>query len=236
MLRWHLISLRLWVSVTIAIQVLSGVGMVYGIGLLAHHLSHTGELYATTGPAAVALLLVGAIFGPQIVAQQKIDGSYQYLLTLPVPRSATALAWYVVTLAIGLPAAAAALAAGVLRFGVSLSLSAELLPAVLLGCLATTMLGYAIAHAISKPMITIVVAELIVFFPFGFAPFNFPASQMPAWLVDVNHFLPFLPMATVIRAGLTHGITTDVGLSYLALAVWAVAMTAATLAVLRRRG
>jgi ABC-2 type transport system permease protein len=90
MVRWHVVSLRLWAATAAAVEILSGVGMVYGIGLLAPHLSVRGELYATTGPAIVALILLGLIFGPQLVAQEKMAGRYEYMLTMPVPRSAAA--------------------------------------------------------------------------------------------------------------------------------------------------
>lgn len=235
MVRWHLVSLRTWAATAAAIEILSGVGMVYGIGLLAPHLSTRGELYATIGPAIVALILLGLIFGPQLVAQEKMAGRYQYMLTMPVPRSATALAWYTVTLVVGLPAAAVTIAAGMVRFGVSLSVSWQLVPALLLGTFAVTMLGYALAHAISTPMATILITQVLVFVAFGYAPINFPASQMPHWLVDINRGLPFLPMASVVRAGLTRGLATDVAVSYLVLAAWAIASGWLALLALGRR-
>lgn len=235
MLRWHLVSLRLWAATAAAVEVLSGVGMVYGIGLLAPHLSERGALYATTGPAIVALILLGLIFGPQLVAQEKMASRYEYVLTMPVPRGAAAFAWYTVTLLIGLPAAAVTIAAGVVRFGVSLSLSAQLVPALLLGTFAITMLGYALAHAVARPMATVLITQVLVFVAFGYAPINFPAGQMPQWLVDINRGLPFLPIATVVRAGLTRGPATDVVASYLVLAAWAIASGWLALLALGRR-
>lgn len=235
MVRWHLVSLRLWAATALAIEILSGVGMVYGIALLAPHLSLQGKLYATTGPAVVALILLGLIFGPQLVAQEKMSGRYEYVLTMPVPRTAAAFAWYTVTLLIGLPAAGVTLAAGVLRFGVSLSVSAQLVPALLLGTFTITMLGYAIAHAISAPMATVLITQVLIFVAFGYAPINFPADQMPHWLVDVNRALPFMPTATAIRAGLTRGISSDVGSSYLVLAGWSAGSALLALLALNRR-
>jgi len=153
-----------------------------------------------------------------------------------VPRSAAAFAWYTVTLLIGLPAAAVTIAAGVVRFGVSLSVSAQLVPALLLGTFAITMLGYALAHAVSKPMATMLITQVLVFVAFGYAPINFPSSQMPHWLVEINRALPFLPMATVVRAGLTRGLVTGVWVSYLVLAAWALGSAWLALRALGRRG
>lgn len=235
MVRWHLVNLRLWAPAATAIEILSGIGMVYGIGLLAPHLGVRGELYATTGPAIVAMILLGLILGPQLVAQERMAGRYEYVLTMPVPRSAAALAWYTVTLMIGLPAFAVTLAAGLARYGVSLEPSFQLVPALLLGTLAITMLGYALAHAISRPMVTILITQVLVFVAFGYAPINFPAVQMPHWLVDINRGLPFLPTASTVRAGLTHGLASDVGVSYLVLAAWAAGSTWLALRALGRR-
>jgi len=47
--------------------------------------------------------------------------------------------------------------------------------------------------------------------------------------------LPFESMATVMRAGLTTGLATDVGLSFLVLVIWGVAGCAVTAWVVGRR-
>lgn len=235
MVRWHLLSLRLWAPAAAAIELLAGVGMVYGIGLLVPHISSRAALYGTTGAAVVTMVLLGLILGPQLVAQQKMNGTYEYLLTMPVPRSAAALAWYTVTLVIGLPAAAATLAAGIVRYGITLSPAPQLTVAVLLSVFTATMLGYAVAHAVSQPMVTIIVSQLAIFFVFGYAPINFPPTQMPVWLVQINRGLPFLPMAITVRDALTRGLVSDVGLSYLVLCCWALASILLALLAIGRR-
>jgi len=66
-----------------------------------------------------------------------------------------------------------------------------------------------------------------------------PSSHTPVsevgWLLHVHQVLPFYPMAQVIRAGLTDGLVTDVGSSFLVLGVWAVAGTAVTAWAVGRR-
>lgn len=236
MLRWHVASMRLWAATTIAVELLAGCGMVLGIGLLVPHISDRAALYGTTGSAVVTLLLVGLIIGPQFIAQQKTDRTYEYLLGLPVQRSAAAIAWYTVVLAISLPGAAAAIVVGVLRYDLSLSISPQIVPAVLLTVFTATMIGYALAHAIEQPMVTVILTQLFIFLAFGYAPINFPADQMPDWLVQVNRLLPFLPMAEVIRAGLTDGLATRVAESYAVLTAWACIAGALATYVLGRRG
>jgi len=235
MLRWQLTSLRLWAPLAASVEALSGIGMVVGMGLLVPHLTTRGALYLTTGSAVVTMFVIGLILGPQLVAQQKADHTDEFLLALPVPRSAAALGWYAVVLIVGLPGAIATLLAGVWRFGLSLTVSPAVVPAVLLAVFTATMLGYAVAHAISQPMVTVILTQVFIFLAFGYAPINFPADQMPYWLAEANRWLPFLPMATVVRAGLTTGLATHVAESYCVLGAWAAGAACLAALVLGRR-
>ena len=97
------------------------------------------------------------------------------------------------------------------------------------------MIGYAFAHAIPKPMVTQMIPQLLIFMILGFAPINFPPENLPGWLASVNLYLPFHHMANVMRAGLTEGLVTDVGISYLVLAAYAVASITVAAWVIGRR-
>jgi ABC-type polysaccharide/polyol phosphate export permease len=70
-----------------------------------------------------------------------------------------------------------------------------------------------------------------------FSPIAFPASQFPGWLQTINDWLPFVHMATVIRAGLAPvlvptGVTPD----YAILGLWTVGGWLAAAWVVGRRG
>ena len=235
MLRWQLASLRLWAPTAAAVEALSGIGMVMGFGLLVPHLTIRAALFLTTGSAVVSMVLIGLIMGTQLVAQQKNERTYEYLLSLPVPRSAAALSWYAVVVIVGVPGALATLAVGAWRFGLSFSASPSIVAAVLITIFTATMLGYAVAHAISKPMVTIILSQVFIFLAFGFAPINFPPDQMPHWLAEANRWLPFLPMANVVRSGLTHGLATHVAQSYCVLTAWAAGSSGLAFLALGRR-
>ena len=167
MLRWQLASLRIWAPTALAVEALSGIGMVVGFGLLVPNISQRGAVYLTTGSAVVVTIVIGLIMGPQLVAQQKASHTYDYLLALPVPRTAAALSWYAVVLLVGLPGAIATLLVGAWYFGFSLSVSPSVVPAVLLAVFTATMLGYSLAHAIREPMVTMILSEVFIFFAFG---------------------------------------------------------------------
>jgi ABC-2 type transport system permease protein len=223
MLRWHLTSLRMWLMTIAVVQALSGVGFVLGISLFFSHIPVSAALYVSTGVPVINLLIVGLILGPQLVAQQRTAGSYDYLRTLPVSRSVTALAWYTVCLAVSVPAVVVSLLVAQLRYDLPLHISPMIVPAVLLTSLAATMIGYALGHAVSNPMLTNVVTQALVFAVFGFAPVLYPIAQMPGWLADVNWWFPFRHMAVVTRAALTGTGGSAVSTGYLVLGVWTVA-------------
>jgi len=104
MLCWQLASLRIWLPTLALVQVLAGAGMVLGIGLLFADIPPTAALYVSSGVPVINLVMVGLILGPQLIADQKTQQSYDFLQALPVPRTMTALAWYTVTLIGGIPA------------------------------------------------------------------------------------------------------------------------------------
>lgn len=235
MLRWELTNVRLMLPLLMLAQALSGAGLVLGFGLLMPSLPSHIAAYLVTGAAVVTLIMVGVVVGPQLVAQQKMEGSYDFMWSLPVPRSAAAAAWVTLNTAIAIPGMLAALLAGALRYQVSFDISPMVIPAVLITLVSGTLLGYALSHAIPKPEITLLASQVLIFVIFGFAPIAYPAENLPSWLATAHEYLPFVHMANVVRDSLVDGLATDVGHSYLVLAIWSVATVAITAAVLRRR-
>jgi ABC-2 type transport system permease protein len=235
MLRWELTNVRLLLPILILGQTISGAGMVFGFGLLIPSVPPRTAAYLVTGAAVITLILVGAAVGPQLVAQQKMEGSYDFMWSLPVPRSASAVAWLTLNVLIGIPGMLAALIAGWIRFDVGFEVTPIVIPAVLLTLATGTLLGYALSHAIPKPEITMLVSQILIFMILGFSPISYPAENMPNWLATAHQYLPFVHMANVVRASLVSGIATDVGHSYLVLAIWSVAAATVSALVLGRR-
>lgn len=235
MLRWQLTDMRLLLPMTVMIQLLSGVGLVLGFGLLIPAMTERLALFLSTGAVVVSLVVVGVIMGPQLIAQQKTAGSYDFMWSLPVPRSAASAAWVTLNALIAVPGMLGALFAASLRYDVAFDVTLMVVPAVGLTLLTGTLLGYALAHGIPKPDITQLISQLLIFVIFGFSPVSYPIENLPGWLATLNEFLPFYPMANVVRDSLTDGIAVDVGRSYLVLAVWALLAAVISAVVLRRR-
>jgi len=222
MLHWQLASLRTLLPLLTGIQILVGAGFVLGIALLFDDISPTAALYVSSGAPVMNLLMVGLLLGPQLVAQQKAEHSYDFLQALPVSRTMTALAWYTVTLLGSLPAVVVSLVVAQLRYGITFTVSPAVVAAVLLTAFTGTMLGYALGHALPNPM-TIQLAEGVLrFVVFGLSPILFPVEQLPGWLAALSWWLPFRHMAVIVRDSLAPEMVADAPISYLIVAVWGV--------------
>jgi ABC-2 type transport system permease protein len=235
MVRWELTALRLVLPVAGMVQILSGAGFVLALGLFFGQVPPRAALFVSTGVLVITLVTIGLVLGPQLIAQQKAEQTYEFLWSLPVPRTTAALAWVTTNLILGLPGMAVALVVALLRYDLDLHVSPAVLPAVLLTLFTGTMIGYAVAHALGNPLLIAAITQLLIFVIIGFSPINFPADQLPGWLAAVHRWLPLAPMADTVRAGLTEGVITNLTRSYLVLGAWAAASVGVTALVLGRR-
>jgi ABC-2 type transport system permease protein len=236
MTRWEFSGLRQHIPLMIVVQVVVGAGFVLGISLFFRETPRSVALFVSTGVPVLNLLVVGLIFAPQIVADQKTEQGYEWLRALPVPKSAAAAAWYVVELVIGVAGVAASLLIAHLYYGLDYTFTIGFLAAVLATSFTGTMMGYALAHGVHDPMAIRLVTQLIVFLMMGFAPILYPISQMPSWLAAVNWWFPFRHMAAIMRAGLMPGLQNGVVVSYAIVLVWGFASAIVAARALSRRG
>lgn len=236
MLRWEITSLRLLLPVTVMVQMLVGAGFVLALGLWLERVPPRAALFVSTGVLVLTLISIGLVLGPQLIAQQKAEQTYDFLWSLPIPRTTAALAWVTTNLILGLPGMAVALVVALLRYDLDLHVSPAVVPAVLLTMFTGTMIGYAMAHLLGNPLVIAAITQLTIFLILGFSPINFPADQLPDWLAAAHRWLPLAPMADTVRAGLTRGVVEGLTRSYLVLGAWAAASVAVTAAVLGRRG
>ena len=236
MLRWEITSMRLLLPLTVVVQVLFGAGFILGIGLFFEDIPSRTALLLSTGASTITLIMVGLVMGPQLVAQQKMEGTYDYLWSLPVPRSAATAAWIILNMIFAIPGMVVALLVATWRYDIDLDISLAIVPAVLITLLTATLLGYALAHAVPRPEVTQLLTQVLIFGIVGFSPINYPPDNLPRWLAELHDYLPFLPMATVIRGGLTQGLVSNVAQSYIVLAVWGVIALGLVAGSLGRRG
>ncbi|UCG41398.1 MAG: ABC transporter permease [Acidimicrobiia bacterium] len=235
MVRWELVRMRALIPMTMIVQVFTGAGAVIGFGLLIPDLSPTRALYLSSGAVVITLTTIGLVMGPQLIAQQRLSGQFDYMQSLPTPSSATAAAWTSVNVVVAVPGAMAALLVAMWRYDLQFDLAPYVVPALLLILASGTLIGQSIAVAVPNPRVVNVIAQLLIFITFGFSPISFPAEHLPEWLQAVHRWLPFESMADLTRAGLTSSAAIEVGRGFLLLSVWTVLATLVLGVVLRRR-
>jgi ABC-2 type transport system permease protein len=236
-LRWETASLRLHLPIIIAIQAMAGAGFVLMISLLVPGDPPPGAVrYLVAGIPVLNLYILGLMFGPQWVAEQRVAETYDAMQALPIPRTAAAAAWYVVTLLAGVPGMLATLLVAEWRYNVAFAISPAVVPAVLLVVFAGTMLGYAIGHGVREPMVARIGVQALNMFIVGFTPTMFAPDRLPDWLQAVNRVLPFEHMSALLRASLTSDPVDNLAGSYAIVIAWSCACALLAARAITRRG
>lgn len=234
-LRWEWGDARQWAGMMIVIQFMMGAGMAMMYGFFYPEITPTTALYIATGIPTLALIPLGFIMIPGGVGEQRMNGTFDFMWSLPTPRSAQIVAMFALYSLMSLPGTVLALLVATWRYSVTLEVSWLVVPAVGLAALMAVSVGAAMAFAIPNPMITNLIANALVFVVLLFSPIVYPVANLPGWLAAMHDVLPFQHMARVIRAGLTDGVVSDVTTSFLVLGVWAVTGAAITGWVAHRR-
>ena len=235
MMRFDIGRAREWALLMMVIQVMMSTGMALMYGFFYPQMTETTALYITTGTPTLALIPLGFVMVPASVGRQKLEGTFDFIWSLPVPRSAEAAATFLLFTVLSLPGAVLALVVSCWRYGVHLSVSPQIVPATVLSALMAVSVGFGMALAIRNPLLINLITNALIFVVLLFSPIVFPPSHFPAWLLTIDRALPFYNMAEVIRAGLCHGLVTDLTRSYLILLAWTVAGWSMTAWVVGRR-
>ena len=78
-------------------------------------------------------------------------------------------------------------------------------------------------------------SQLILFIALMFAPINYPAERLPAWLANTHDWLPFTYMAQAVRETLAVPPSGVPALPFLVLTAWSVVGLAVAYRVMTRR-
>lgn len=234
LLRWNLLRLRSALPLLLILQTLLSVGIVIGFSFLIPRTDPLTALYLSTGSVTLGLITVGMVAAPQMVAQQKLQGIFDYQRAMPVPRLAMMAADATIWVALALPGLVAALGVAALQFDLTLRTSPLVLPAVLLVAGCAVAIGYGISYA-ARPEIAQAITQLVFFVALMFAPINYPADRLPDWLAAVHRLLPFTYMAQAIRDTINVPDTGVAPLPFIVLTAWCVAGFAVTYRVMTRR-
>jgi ABC-2 type transport system permease protein len=234
MLKWIFCSNRPWLMMNLVVQMCIAVAFVFGISYFYPQITPDIAKYLATGSPTLILITVGLVMVPQIVAQERTEGTFDYIWSLPVPRMVHIAADATNMFGSMLPGIALAVFFGAIHFDFNLAISPLVIPAVMLIAACGTFLGYSMAFAVPKPMMVNVLTQIIIFVVMMFSPVMFPASQLPGWLQEIHKFLPIQYMADLTRGTLTD-LPVNLGLAFAVVGAWFAAGFIMTWVLVRRR-
>lgn len=236
LLRWQLAQVGPLLPLVVIVQALMAAGIVVGFGFIIPDIDGPTALHLATGAPTILLLTVGLVIVPQSVGQSRVNGTFAYLRTLPVPRPLLLVTQLAVWSLVALPSVVVAVLAGVWRFDLELALDVPVLVTTAgLVMVSATAVGYMIAVTL-PPMLAQLVSQALVFFVLLFSPITFPAARLPGWFQQVHDVLPVRPAADLLRAGLASGTHPVDGGDLAVLLAWGVVGVGLSVRALVRRG
>ncbi len=235
LLEWQALRRKQFLPFMVIVQLLFGLGIVLGYPLLFPQIDRMTILFIATGAPAIALVTIGLVGVPQMVAEQKTEGSLAYMRSLPVPRLAYLLADLTIWLCVVVPGVVLGVAVGAWRFDLHLVVSPLVIPGMLLVGLTATCVGYALASLLPQ-MLTMIITQALVVLVFMFSPLTFPPERLPDWMESIHRVLPIQAMGEVIRGTLASNVFPLQMSSFVTLAAWCAIGFVVTYAAMARRG
>ena len=235
MVQWQLRRMTEAIPLLIVLQIMLALATVGGYGLLVGPTDRTAELYLATGASTISLITIGLVLVPQLVSRSRIEGSLDWLRTLPIPREIFLISDLVIWSVIALPGLVVGIIAGSIRFGVSITPTLWVIPIALLVSLTAASIGYALTLVLS-PTVAQLASQILVFVILLFTPISFSADRMSEWAQQVHKWFPLQPMAEAMRSALLPNDFSVSAYSWVVLIVWCIVAVAAAVWSLRRRG
>nr|WP_237465675.1 ABC transporter permease [Leucobacter luti] len=232
--QWQVRRQAQYLPLLVVVQTALAVSTVLGYGILIGDVAAEAALFLATGAPTITLIIVGLIMTPQQMSQSRLEGSAEWLRTLPVPRSAFLAADLSVWTLLALPGFVFGALVGALRYGIEYQIAPWIVPVALLISLTAATIGYTFA-VLLPPMVAMLITQLLVFLLLLFSPISFPAANLPEWLRSAHAFLPIEPMANLMRAGLAGHSFEASGRDFAVVLVWCAAAVGLAILSLRRR-
>lgn len=236
MLRFDMASQRATLAMFGFMQLMFGAGMAIIYGFYLGHMDARAATVLVTGTPSLAVISTGMVIVPMLVAERKVAGTWDFIWSLPTPRTAAVASTFTVYTALTIPGIVLTLLLATWRYSISLRPSPMVVPAFLVASVMATSVGFGFAQLIRNPLVTNVVTNVLIFAVLLFSPVVFPISQLPGWLADIHRVLPIYHLAQVLRASVTTGLVSGVGVSYAVLVAWTLAAWGATAWIVGRRG
>jgi ABC-2 type transport system permease protein len=221
MMTWSWLSSRPWLAMLGIVQIIMPLAFVIGMSFLFPDITPPIARHLITGTPTLLLLMVGLSVVPSMVAFGRIQGTYDFTLSLPVPRMGLLAADATIIFLLTLPGIILALIIGSFYHGFTLQVNPLVVPAFILISLTGTFVGYAMALALPRPRMTSVATNFLVFFITFFSPVIYPPEQLPGWLATIHNVLPIKYMAYLSRGSLSD-IDVNIGLAFAVTGAWCI--------------
>ncbi|NIS80784.1 MAG: ABC transporter permease [Anaerolineales bacterium] len=220
LLRWQGLRFKPVFPFVVLVQFFTGVGTVIGFGFLVPKIDMASATFLVTGGPTLALITLGLVLVPQLVATGKAEGSLEYMWSLPIPRMAYLAADLTIWMVATMPGVIVALIVGAVKYDFALQVSLLVVPVFMLIVLTATTVGYTIAVLSPKPELVGLITNFIIFCLFLFSPINYPVERLPGWLANLHRVLPVKYAADAVRGTLVSGYSDDLGLALAVLSAW----------------
>jgi ABC-2 type transport system permease protein len=235
MMTWSWLSNKPWMLLRGAFQVLMTVGFVIGMSFVVPDVTPAMARHLVTGSPALILLTMGLVFVPQIVATDRLRGTFDFMLSLPVPRMALLASDATIYFLLTLPAIIIALWIGSVYHDFSLQVSPLVIPVFLFISLTGTFVGYALGLAVPRPQMVTAATQVLLFIIAVFSPVIYPIEKLPDWMVAIHRILPIQYMADLSRGTLSD-IDVNLGPAFGVTGAWCVVTFLFCYIVMKRRG
>jgi len=133
MLRFDLGRARQWAPMMAVAQVFMGAGMAVMYGFFYPEVDEVTGLYIVTGTPTLALIPLGLLMLPESVNEQRLERTFDFIWSLPAPRTAQATSTFLLYTLLSLPGMVLSLVVATLLYGVQLSVSPLIVPHPLQG-------------------------------------------------------------------------------------------------------
>jgi len=234
MMKWSFLSNKPWMVLRGVVQIMMMAGFVIGISFLFLDITPPIARHLITGTPTMILLMMGLVWVPQMVANGRIQGTYDFMLSLPVPRMVLLVSDATIYFLLTLPGIIIAIILGSVYHDFTLQVSPLVVPAFILISMTGTFVGYAIALWVPHPRMAIIATQILLLVIAFFSPVIFPAEQLPGWIAAIHRVLPIQYMADLSRGSLTE-IDVNMGLAFAVTGAWCVASFLFCYMVMKRR-
>lgn len=235
MIQWQFRRITDVLPLLIILQIILAIATVAGFGLLVGKPDPASARYLATGAPTMTLISIGLVFVPQIVGRSRLEGSFDWLRTLPLPREIYLISDLVVWTLVSLPGLIVGVIAGNIRFSAEVTPTLMVIPVALLVSLTSASIGYAITMLLA-PAVAQLISQVLLFIVLLFTPISFPAERMAEWGQQIHKWLPLQPMAEAMRYSLAPDQFSVSTRAWIVLVFWCVLSLIIAVCSLRRRG